>query len=147
MCTSDALRSGYCDSSNLGRFIIDLPEGKTLNETSFWTARVGFSSSESSSGSDSTSEVLWYDAPIQYPILKTGFYCVAIVPVTVLPEESSVAERQADTDVSFHPSYSGVILFKNTFNGNLPASDYPKVTFYSVMLLAYAAMATGVFTL
>ena len=66
------------------------------------------------------------------------------MPVTVLPEDQdTVAKRQADTDVPFHPSYSGVILFKNTFDGNLPASDYPKVNFYFAMLLAYLVMAGG----
>lgn len=47
---------------------------------------------------------------------------LAIVPVTVLS-----SEKRADTDVPFHPSYNGVILFQNAFNGKLPASDYPKV--------------------
>lgn len=53
----------------------------------------------------------------------------AVVPVTVLSEK-----RQLPTDVPFHPSYNGVVLFKNTFNGELPAADYPKV---NVRLLAW----------
>lgn len=111
-----------------------------MNETSFWTARIGFQTNSTNSAAD----ILWYDAPIQYPVRKTGFYCVAIVPVTVLSDGgSSVSERQEDTNVPFHPSYNGIILFKNTFNGELPASDYPKVTFYLAMLLIYGAMASG----
>jgi hypothetical protein len=86
----------------------------------------------------SPSGVYTYTQPIQYIVRKTGYYCVgkllfidsipfphicitAIVPVTVQP-------KRASTDVPFHPSYSGVVLFKNTFNGQLPATDYPKVT-------------------
>ena len=53
-----------------------------------------------------------------------AFKFVAIVPVTVL----SSAPRQAPTDVSYHPAYSGKVLFQNTFEGKLPATDYPKVT-------------------
>lgn len=138
VCTDDAVKAGFCDSSDEGKFIIDLPEGKSLNETSFWTARVGFPSDSSNT---TTADVLWYNEPIQYPVRKTGFYCVGIVPFTVLRDERNVMERQSDTDVPFHPPYSGVVLFKNTFDGNLPASDYPKVNFYFAMLLAYVVMA------
>ena len=33
-------------------------------------------------------------------------------------------ERQS-TDI--HPSYKGTVLFRNVFDGELPATDYPKV--------------------
>ncbi|KLO20660.1 hypothetical protein SCHPADRAFT_918102 [Schizopora paradoxa] len=140
VCTTDAVRAGFCDNSGLGKFILDLPEGKTQNETSFWTARVGFrSTSSSNSGtleSRQNSGVSWYDQPIHYNVAKTGYYCVAVVPVTVLSEK-----RQISTDVPFHPSYNGAVLFKNTFNGELPAADYPKVNFYFALFLLYAIFA------
>ncbi|THH07355.1 hypothetical protein EW145_g3438 [Phellinidium pouzarii] len=149
ICTSDAVRGGFCNSDGLGKFIIDLPAGKSLNETSFWTARVGFRSngttskmSRQDSGPTSPGpDVLWYDEPIQYPVRKTGYFCVAIVPVTVLTDDSP-SRRQADTDVPFHPSYNGVILFQNTFDGKLPASEYPKVNFYFALFLTYSVMAS-----
>jgi hypothetical protein len=47
----------------------------------------------------------------------------AAIPVTV----QNPSTRQADTDIPFHPSYKGTILFKNTFDGQLAATDYPKV--------------------
>ena len=51
-------------------------------------------------------------------------FLLAIVPVTVI----SSTVRQASTDlVPYHPTYNGVVLFKNTFDGQLPAADYPKV--------------------
>lgn len=49
---------------------------------------------------------------------------IAIVPVTVMNPN---AVRQIPTDVPFHPTYDGAVLFKNTFDGKLPAADYPKV--------------------
>ena len=49
----------------------------------------------------------------------------AIVPITGEQPKSS---RRAGTDVPYHPSYHGNILFKNVFQGHLAASDYPKVT-------------------
>ena len=86
----------------------------------------------------SPSGTLVYTSPIQYQLRKTGYYCVgklffsdmmtvalypfptAIVPVTVMTPTA----RQAP----FHSTYNGVVLFSNTFDGKLPATDYPKVT-------------------
>ncbi|THH02573.1 hypothetical protein EW026_g325 [Hermanssonia centrifuga] len=179
VCTSDAVRGGFCDSFQLGHFILDLPQGKSVNETSFWSARVGFSSSGQapSDGSEVTTSgfwdnpegnptpppdensdyttpwlrsgiavstelnlkrqdddnasptgILWYKDPIQYLVRKTGYYCVAIVPVTVLSSSGNQnLRRQAPTDVPFHPKYQGSVLFQNTFKGKLPAAEYPKV--------------------
>lgn len=47
----------------------------------------------------------------------------AIVPVTV----QGNGPRDADTDVPFHPSYKGNVVFQNKFKGELPATDYPKL--------------------
>ena len=34
------MTAGYCTREQLGLFIIDLPSGKSVNETTFWSARV-----------------------------------------------------------------------------------------------------------
>lgn len=186
VCTSDAVRGGYCTNSQLGRFIVDLPESKSLNETSFWSARVSFprngTASRMSESSDAASTGFWdnpegnptppkgnytspwrrgvasgvhlrrddalnpspsgilsYTQPIQYKVRKTGYYCVAIVPVTILPNTA----RQASTDVPYHPTYTGTVFFRNKFDGKLPATDYPKVNFYFAMFIIYAVVACG----
>ncbi|KJA25787.1 hypothetical protein HYPSUDRAFT_213719 [Hypholoma sublateritium FD-334 SS-4] len=84
----------------------------------------------------SSNGILDYTQPIHYPVDKTGFYCVAAVPFTL--EENS---RRAQTDVPYHPSYKGSVLFKNTFDGQLAATDYPKVHFYFSMFVIYAGFA------
>lgn len=61
----------------------------------------------------------------------------AIVPVTV------ISTRRAPTDVPFHPSYTGSVLFMNKFDGQLPASDYPKVNFYLIMFIAYLTLGAA----
>ncbi|KAG0707496.1 lung seven transmembrane receptor-domain-containing protein [Suillus ampliporus] len=83
-------------------------------------------------------ETIAYTQPIQYQVRKKGYYCVAIVPVTVM----NPTARQAPTDVPSHPTYNGVVLFRNTFDGKLPATDYPKVNFYLTMFFAYAIAGT-----
>ncbi|KAH8835477.1 lung seven transmembrane receptor-domain-containing protein [Flagelloscypha sp. PMI_526] len=78
--------------------------------------------------------------PIHYEVRKTGYYCVAVVPVTVLNDHKRENSRQ---EVPFHPEYKGNVHFQNAFNGQLPATDYPKVTFYTVMFCIYIAVAAG----
>ncbi|KAJ3481723.1 hypothetical protein NLI96_g7467 [Meripilus lineatus] len=195
VCTSDALRNGFCERYELGKFILNLPSGKSINDTSFWSARVGFGSNESRDASSeevassgfwdnpegnphppdeydtyvspwkrrivarrsspnghvarqdpqplnpSPQGILWYHQPIQYIVRKTGYYCVAMVPVTVLPNSNSA--RQAKTDVPEHPPYYGTVHFHNTFDGKLPATDYPKVNFYFSMFLLYTLVGAG----
>lgn len=55
------MRGGFCDSSDLGRFILDLPAGKSIQNTTFWSARVAFPGSEGGPG-DTTSPDLGDDS-------------------------------------------------------------------------------------
>ncbi|KAI1781678.1 lung seven transmembrane receptor-domain-containing protein [Ganoderma leucocontextum] len=183
VCTSNARKAGFCDVTQEGRFIIDLPRGKSMNDTSFWTARVSFSQTNSSesrsevsvggfwnnaagnptlpedanytspwrrdtelhprqSGASlnpSPTSMLVYKEPIQYLVRKTGYYCVAAVPLIVEP--AGTTPRQTAANLTHHPGYTGTVLFRNTFDGKLPASDYPKVNFYFSMFLVYCALA------
>ena len=59
VCTTDAVRNDFCNSTELGRFIIDLPAGKSLSDTTFWTERVAFpaqNKTQTTSGVKSSSE-------------------------------------------------------------------------------------------
>ena len=51
------------------------------------------------------------------------FISLAAIPVTI----SHLRDARAETDVPYHPSYKGTVLFRNVFHGQLPATDYPKV--------------------
>ncbi|ESK95509.1 integral membrane protein [Moniliophthora roreri MCA 2997] len=174
ICTSRAVMEGFCDSSQLGRFILDLPAGVSLNDTSFWSARVALPANRTGSAGDISTSSFWnnpegnptpppsefdspfrreltsrdnpntspegyyeYDKPIQYLVRKTGYYCVAMIPITVRG-----AQTRQETSGP-HPTYSGLVLFRNKFDGKLPATDYPKVNFYFVMFLVYAAIAAA----
>ncbi|KAF9513850.1 hypothetical protein BS47DRAFT_1382191 [Hydnum rufescens UP504] len=168
VCTSDALRAQLCDISMLGKFIVELPGGKTLNETSIWSDSIGFQvnstiGSTSSRPGDgpaggnpngpinSTTNLalspsyprqslpsdpgVIYNGPIHYVVPKKGYYCVGTVPVTLV--ESS------PTTTPTHASFKGTVLFRNAFDGQLPAADYPKIMFYFVMTLLYLAIGGG----
>ncbi|KAF8516142.1 lung seven transmembrane receptor-domain-containing protein [Hysterangium stoloniferum] len=89
---------------------------------------------DSSDDNSSPTSTLWYVSPIKYEVRKTGYYCIAIVPLTV----DALPQRQTNNEP--HPAYEGTILFQNTFKGKLPASDYPKVNFYLVMFVIYCGL-------
>jgi hypothetical protein len=50
VCTMPALSNGFCNSSSLGQFIFDLPPDKSLSDTTFWNARVGFHPENTTAG-------------------------------------------------------------------------------------------------
>ena len=51
----------------------------------------------------------------------------AVVPVTVLQTPSASSEESKRQSSDIHPSYHGTVLFRNAFDGQLAATDYPKV--------------------
>lgn len=58
VCTSDAMRANLCGQDDLGKFIVDLPSGKSINETSIWNASVGFKNL-TTPGDGETSSGFW----------------------------------------------------------------------------------------
>ncbi|KAI0275030.1 lung seven transmembrane receptor-domain-containing protein [Gloeopeniophorella convolvens] len=156
VCTSDAVRGGFCTSSDLGRFILDLPDGKAIENTHSGNASTdGFWNNPAGNPTPPPSE---FDTPFRRDLLPrqsganpnpspsgllTGYYCVAVIPVTVLQTSSpqDTPDRRQSSDV--HPSYHGTVLFQNVFKGQLAATDYPKVNFYLVMFLMYTALAAA----
>ncbi|KAL1760917.1 lung seven transmembrane receptor-domain-containing protein [Schizophyllum commune] len=154
VCTSNAALAGFCTTDQLGRFIIDLPEGKNISDTSFWSARSERDLALRQENS-SPSGLYTYTDPIQYIVRNTGYYCVAIVPISVQSSQTSadirsiearqdanlISRQDDETDVPYHPSYKGTVLFRNKFDGKLPAADYPKVNFYFAMFLVYLVFA------
>jgi hypothetical protein len=58
--------------------------------------------------------------PINYPIKKTGYYCVGTSAFT-------------DND------YTAIVEFRNAY-GELPASQIPKLPFYGGLAIAYAVV-------
>ena len=78
--------------------------------------------------------------PVSMVIELMKHLFTAVVPLTLL---SDTVNTGGSTDVPFHPKYKGSVLFKNKFDGQLPATDYPKVNFYLAMLLAYIVFASA----
>ena len=189
ICTVRAVTEGLCSREQLGTFILDLPQGISINSTSFWSARVVLPSNQehatvSSKGlwnnpegnptpppsnytspwrrqtspslpmswpvrrqGETSSGLYFYKQPIQYPVRKTGYYCVGKFPalwrvfscfhhpviLAAVPVTVHGSAPRTENDRPYHPAYKGLVLFKNVFEGKLPATDYPKVNVCSAM--------------
>lgn len=113
MCTSDAVRGGFCSQSQLGRFILDLPEGRSINDTSFWSARVAFpaagssstTTSEAAPSSDVTGKGFWNNpAGNPEPPDENSEYSS--------PWRRDVARVTKRQDGSINPSPSGIHWYR-----------------------------------
>lgn len=100
---------------------VAISDDKSAEDSEDWT-ETGSSTADSDSTSTAPVSVPVFSAPITYAVPKTGYYCVGIVPVTLVNSRDSVRERQAT-----HAEYSGMVLFRNNFAGELPAVEYPKI--------------------
>ncbi|WRT65287.1 uncharacterized protein IL334_002230 [Kwoniella shivajii] len=68
-----------------------------------------------------TGTVPVYTAPITYSVAKTGYYCVGIVPVTLVNSRSEIPLEARE----------------------LPAVEYPKINFYAALSLVYFVLGCG----
>ena len=66
MCTGTSLALGYCTREQLGHFILNLPKGKSINETSFWSGLIELPSSPTTPAL-STRFVSEFEGPESYP--------------------------------------------------------------------------------
>lgn len=97
ICDAQAITDHLCTQSELGSFIINVPESER-NTTSIFNKAFTLSSNDT-------------DGAI-YEISKSGYYCVALVPV----ENSSGTLGKFGAWVEWRFPY-----------GELPAVDYPKL--------------------
>ena len=107
------MRGGFCDASQLGHFILDLPSGKSINDTSFYSARVAFGPPPSgpgaanlASGVDAPSRGLW-DNPAGNPDLS--------------PEDAAYSSPWKRQD---NPSPSDILYYKEPLHYHVGKTGY-----------------------
>lgn len=150
VCNLAAFRANLCKSEQLGQFIVDMPPGQLLNSTSIWTTAVRFDSGVARPNiRNGTLGMSRSAGPFKYNVPRTGYYCVGAVPVTVSSgqtgDEDAAYVPAADADGldTSGTTFTGVVDFQNTFEGYLPAAEYPKIWFYTILAIVYAAIGTG----
>jgi len=103
-----------CEANEEGQFILS---GSDVG-TSIKRERVDLGSSPT------TAEKSWV-----YKVESDGYYCLATVPLTNLDGPGKgTGEGKVDFNLdSNHARFQGRIFFHNKFEGNLPASEWPKL--------------------
>ncbi|KAL1628623.1 Membrane protein ptm1 [Neofusicoccum ribis] len=108
ICDDDAVQQNYCNQTDLGKFILADNSEKASNRL-IRTEAIHTAAKER--------------LAVNYPIGKTGYYCV---------------ETYAPDGVE----YTAIAEFRNAY-GELPAAQIAKLPFYGAMALVYAVI--GVF--
>ncbi|KAK7953589.1 membrane protein (ptm1)-like protein [Apiospora saccharicola] len=104
ICDDKTIEMGYCNKTDAGQFIL------TANAT------------EKSNNLILTQAVHVKDAkPINYPIKKTGYYCVGVIPY------------------EGGENYAAAVEFREAY-GELPATQIPKLPFYGGITVLYAVV-------
>ena len=96
------MKSGYCNETQIGAFILSKNATQSLNAIV------------------SQSIHLKDAKPINYPVKKTGYYCVGTYGYS--------AEK-----------YEATVVFRNSY-GELPAAQIPKLPFYGGLTIVYAVI-------
>lgn len=104
ICDDAFVEKGLCNTTDIGKFVVasDASEKSSkliLNKAVHLTSSGAFN----------------------YPIKKTGYYCILTEPFTA-------------------KEYKAVVEFRNAY-GELPASQIPKLPFYGGITILYALLA------
>ncbi|KAG0231992.1 hypothetical protein BGX31_005311 [Mortierella sp. GBA43] len=111
VCDTFAVNAGLCAKADVGKAIIDTSVESTVRTKSL----------------DFTKEEETGIQFLEYPVNKTGYYCVMAWPVDV------------DDEIS---SFTGILEFNNKY-GFLAGVDFPKLPFYGVLSLVYMTIGVG----
>jgi hypothetical protein len=103
-CEPKFVEAGYCNETDIGEFIL-APNATSKSTNMVFTKAIHLKDTK----------------PINYPITKTGYYCVLTFPYS--------AEK-----------YTGSVVFRNAY-GELPAAQIPKLPFYGGITLLYALVS------
>lgn len=104
ICDSENIRVGLCNDTDIGEWILS-PNATEKSESLILTQAIHLKSAP----------------PINYPIKKTGYYCVAAYGLNT--EE-----------------FMGVVEFREAY-GELPATVVPKLPFYGGITILYGVVA------
>ena len=106
ICTEDNVKKKFCNETDIGAFILSANASQSRNRII------------------SQSVHLKDPQPINYPINKTGYYCVGTAGYS-------------------SESYKAAVEFRNAY-GELPAAQIAKLPFYGGLTIVYAVIAMSV---
>ncbi|KAJ3530094.1 hypothetical protein NMY22_g8718 [Coprinellus aureogranulatus] len=120
VCTAKAFNAGYCAADQLGRFILDLPSGKSIDDTSFWSQRVQLPANKTTLKPTSISVAEFWNNPAGNPTPPPSNYSSPWRREMLLSSRSTLdhARQKEEEDVSSGVyEYSGPIHYPVTKDG------------------------------
>lgn len=118
-CGKVAIAEGLCKQEEHGLFLLDHTQ-PAASQVTQWRANPG------------------KEMTLSAPIKKTGEYCVFF---SALSADSGTFESHGFPTATINATYNARFVFDSSFHGELPAAEYPKLNFYFVLMLVYAAAA------
>ncbi|KAF5385063.1 hypothetical protein D9615_001311 [Tricholomella constricta] len=94
VCTARAVTEGTCTREQLGQFILDLPSGKLVNETSFWSAKLQLPANKPSTNGTNTASSGFWNNPNGNPDPPANNYTSPWRQRTALSRSPPAAARQ-----------------------------------------------------
>lgn len=110
ICNEENVKREFCKEEQIGEFIVSSNASETRND--IVTTKVHLKDPE----------------PLNYPIKRTGYYCVGTAGFST-PS----------------PEYRAVIEFRNAY-GELPAAQIAKLPFYGGLTIVYAVIGMLVYS-
>lgn len=107
ICNEANVKASYCNSTQIGEFILSANSSQSRNPIISQTVH------------------LKDPQPVNYPISKTGYYCVGTYGYS-------------------SDEYKAAVEFRNAY-GELPAAQIAKLPFYGGLTITYAVIAMLVY--
>lgn len=106
ICDQETINNGFCNSNHTGEFLFQ-PNATDLSKNALYTKAINLKDP---------------GPPTNYPIVKTGYYCVG-----------TTAFSPSDVE------YTATVEFRNAY-GELPAAQIAKLPFYGGITIVYAVI-------
>ena len=126
------MSGGFCTRAELGRFILNLPAGKSINDTSFWSTMVELPANSKNGAPSASANDLWDNPagnPTPPPTNNTSPWRLR---ATTSPRASSHVLRQ----MGLNASSSGVYHYNGPIQYNVRKTGY-----YCVGMLHHPSMS------
>ena len=118
-CGKAAIAAGQCKQEEHGLFLLDHTQ-PAASQVTQWRVNPG------------------KEMTLSAPITKSGEYCVFF---SALSADTGSFGAHGFPTATVNATYNARFVFDSSFHGELPAAEYPKLNFYFVLMLVYAATA------
>ncbi|WFD33572.1 hypothetical protein MCUN1_000385 [Malassezia cuniculi] len=120
-CGTAAIAKGLCKPEDMGLFLLDRTNPECSSVTQ-WRVEVGKA------------------VTVSAPVTKTDEYCIYFSSLSANVDTLGYDYMDTNSGVN-NATYDAYFVFDSSFHGELPAAEYPKLNFFFILMIVYAAAA------